>query len=118
MDYPVLRTYRFMDKDPVCDEVRTLIQDEGLYEALGKVAILAGIARQTVDKLLNGETKRPQNRTIMAITTGLGYERSWTKKRKFKLEDELEIARAYNVKERKRVAAKRAPVKRATKKRR
>ena len=33
----VYRTYNYVDKNPVIDKVRTLVQDEGLIKKLGVV---------------------------------------------------------------------------------
>jgi transcriptional regulator with XRE-family HTH domain len=100
--FRTLRTYRFLDKDPVVDELRTLVGDRGLDKQLGHLAELAGVARSTVHNLFNGETKKPQNRTVMGIATSIGYRREWVST-EFDLDTELKAARAWNVKERKRV---------------
>jgi hypothetical protein len=106
-EFRTLRTYRFIDKDPVCDELRTLVEDRGLMEQLGRVAELAGVAPTTVQNLFNGETRRPQNRTVMGVATSIGYLRKWVSA-DFNLEEELKAARTWNAKEKKRVAALRA----------
>lgn len=102
--FRTLRTYRFIDKDPVVDELRTLVEDRGLMKQLGHVAELAGVARGTVHNLFNGETKQPRNRTVMGIATSIGYRREWVST-EFDLDKELKDARAWNVKERKRTEA-------------
>jgi len=86
------RTYRFIDKDPVIDEVRTIVQDEGLMKRLAMAANLAGLSKVTLDNWFNGHTRRPQNASIMAVVTSLGYERKFTKTQKLDLEDELKKA--------------------------
>lgn len=101
------RTYRFIKKDPICDEIATLVDDAGLRgkHNTGKVAILATLAKATVDNLLYGDTRSPQNRTIMSIATALGYERSWKRTtNKFDVEAELAKARAYIKEQRKLIA--------------
>jgi hypothetical protein len=100
----ILRTYQFRDKDPVVDELRTLVQDEGLYSKknLRTVATLSNLAPATLEALFFGATRRPQNATVMAIATSLGYERAWRKGRRLNVEKELEVARAWNKQERKR----------------
>ncbi|MGX9424872.1 MULTISPECIES: hypothetical protein [Bradyrhizobium] len=86
------RTYRFIDKDPVIDEIRTLVQDEGLIKKLELVHQLSGVATTTIDNWFNGETKSPQNRTIMAVVTALGYKHSFVKERDLDVDKELKIA--------------------------
>ncbi|HEY2243000.1 MAG TPA: hypothetical protein VGH47_02120 [Xanthobacteraceae bacterium] len=103
-EFRTLRTYRFIDKDPVCDELRTLVEDRGLMDQLARVAELAGLAPATVQNLFNGETRKPQNRTVMGVATSVGYLRKWVST-EFNLEEELKAARTWNTKEKKRVAA-------------
>jgi hypothetical protein len=116
--HKILRTYRFLDKDPVIDELRTLIQDEGLFSRLDLVSELANLAPATLQALFHGQTRRPQNATVMAIATALGYQRSWTKERKLNAEEEVILARAWNKRERKRQLEAREPRKTARRKKR
>jgi transcriptional regulator with XRE-family HTH domain len=115
-EFRVLRSYRFVDKDPVCDELRTLVEDRGLMSQLKRVAELSGLAPSTVNNLFNGETKKPQNRTVMGVASSIGYRREWVSL-DFDLEKELKAARAYNEKEKARVAALRAKEIKKTRKR-
>lgn len=114
------RTYRFTEKDPVCDEVMNLVDEAGLRgkKNTGKIAILATLAKGTVDALLYGDTKRPRNSTVMAIATSLGYVRTWQRTtNKFDLEAELKDARQFirdqaHVKEKAKPKAKKRSKKR------
>ena len=90
------RTYRFRDKDPVIDEMRTLVQDEGLIKKLRIVSQLSGVSTTTLDNWFNGDTISPQNRTICAVTSSLGYARKWEKVTDIVIETELKIAMAWN----------------------
>jgi hypothetical protein len=112
----VLRTYRFIDKDPVKDELQTILQDEGLYERLKHVAELASLAPATVQNLFHGHTRKPQNATVMGIVTAVGYERKFVRVRKLDVEKEPEFARAWNKRE-KAKAEKAPPRKRKAKRR-
>ncbi len=94
-DLKVYRTYRFIDKDPVIDEIRTLVQDEGLMKKLEIVHQLSGVSTATLDNWFNGDTKSPQNRTICAVTSALGYKRAWQRERSIDLEKELKIAKQW-----------------------
>lgn len=103
----VIRTYNYVDKDPICDEVANLVDEAGLRgkKNCAKIATLATLATATVENLLYGGTKRPQNRTIMAIATSLGFERRWQRtSNKWDLEEELIKARAFIAAERKKRA--------------
>jgi hypothetical protein len=107
--HKVLRTYRFIDKDPVCDELRTLVQDEGMYKRLGNLAELASLHQSTIKNLFEGGTRKPQNATVMAIVTCLGYERKFVRTRKLNADEELVFARAWNKKEKDRIASRAKP---------
>ena len=96
----ILRPYNFVDKDPVIDEMRTVVKDEGLIKRLGIVADLSSLSRTTIDNWFNGDTKRPQHASVMAVMLSLGYQQTWSKDRKINLEKELEFARAWLKRER------------------
>jgi hypothetical protein len=100
----VYRTYRFIDKDPVIDELRTIVQDENLMRRLGIVSRLSGVSEAALTNWFKGDTKRPQNASVMAVGTALGYERKFVQSRKLNVDAELEFATAWNKKERDRVA--------------
>jgi hypothetical protein len=91
----VYRTYNFIDKDPVIDEMRTLVKDEGLIKKLNIVHELSGVSVSTLTNWFDGETKAPQNRTISAVATALGYERKWQKTKDLDIDAELKKAKAW-----------------------
>lgn len=100
------RHYKFIsDRDPMVYRLRTLIADEGLSKKLNEVAILSNRAVSTIRNLMDGTTFRPLNATAQAIITGLGYEMEIVKKRDFNLDEEIEIARAWNKKQDNKKAA-------------
>ena len=70
----IYRTYRFIDKDPIIDAVRTVVQTEHLKNSA--VHQISGVAAATLDNWFNGSTRKPQNSTVCAVTTSLGYARS------------------------------------------
>lgn len=69
----IYRTYRWLDKDPIIDAVRTTVKDEKLsnYE----VHQISGVATATLDNWFAGNTRKPQNATVTAVTSALGYVR-------------------------------------------
>ena len=67
------RSYRFIDKDPIVDAVRTVVQDTKLKQA--QVAQLSGVAGTTLHNWFDGPTRRPNNATVTAVTASLGYVR-------------------------------------------
>jgi hypothetical protein len=113
------RTYNFVNKDPVCDELANLVDAVGLRgpKNTGKIAILATCSKATVDGILYGDTKKPQNATVMGIATGLGYERQWVvSSGKWNLDDELKKGREH-IKAQKKLMEKASKKKPAPRKR-
>lgn len=95
----VYRTYRFMEKDPVIGEMQTLLKNEGLFNKLDIAHQLSGVATQTLNNWFFGDTRSPQNRTLMAVATSLGYQRQFIKSRKLDIDRELKIAAAWAVRQ-------------------
>ncbi|MBO4228368.1 hypothetical protein [Bradyrhizobium neotropicale] len=87
----VYRTYNYIDKNPVIDKVRTLIQDEGLIKKLGIVHEISGVSTSTLDNWFNGTTRSPQHATIAAVITSLGYEETFQKKKDIDVEKERKL---------------------------
>ena len=87
----VYRTYRYIDKNPVIDRVRTLVQDEGLFKKLGIVHEISGVATSTLNNW-HGETKNPQHGTIAAVITSLGYREEFIRDHDIDIEKERKVA--------------------------
>jgi hypothetical protein len=88
------RTYSYIDKNPVIDKVRTLVQDEGLIKKLGIVHEISGVSTSTLDNWFNGTTRSPQHATIAAVITSLGYQEEFVKKKEIDVEKERGVAAA------------------------
>lgn len=66
------KSYSFKDKDPVIDELRTLVKDSGAsYKDIHEES---GVSATTLSNWFQGETRRPQYATIMAVARSLGYD--------------------------------------------
>ena len=89
------RTYRYRDKNPVIDKIRTIVQDEGLFKKLEVLHQLSGVSRTTLDNWFHGETKNPQHHTIAAVVTSLGYEETFQRTKTIELDKELEVAKRW-----------------------
>ena len=76
------RTYNFIDKNPVIDKVRTLVEDEGLMTDLPAMHEISGVTTATLRNWFFGDTRNPQHGTVAAIVTSLGYEEQFVKARK------------------------------------
>jgi hypothetical protein len=94
------RTYRYRDKNPVIDKIRTIVQDEGLFKRLGVVHELSGVATSTLDNWFHGETRNPQHHTVAAVVTAMGYEETFQRVKTIELDKELEVARKWMEKQR------------------
>lgn len=91
----VYRTYNYIDKNPVIDKVRTLIQDEGLIKKLAVVHEISGVSTSTLDNWFNGTTRSPQHATIAAVITSLGYREEFVPDHKIDIDSEREVAAAW-----------------------
>lgn len=71
------KTYLFRDKDPVIDELRTIIQrnEKGLTNAaLRQVSIRSGVSVACLNGWFFKTTRRPQHATVKAVARSQGYE--------------------------------------------
>jgi transcriptional regulator with XRE-family HTH domain len=66
------KSYSFIDKDPILDEVRTIIQSSGVTYAFIEHA--SGVTITTLHNWFSGPTKRPQAATINAVLQSLGHQ--------------------------------------------
>ena len=67
------KSYSFVDKDPVIDEVRTIYQASGVnYKWLSEQS---SVSISTIRNMFEGKTKRPQSATTEAILRSMGYKR-------------------------------------------
>ena len=78
----LLKSYMFRSKDPVIDELRTIIQDatgdrDLKNGTLSQIADDGGPTANTMHNWFRGKTKRPQNCTIEATGRALGFKRKW-----------------------------------------
>jgi hypothetical protein len=88
----VYRTYNFIDKDPIIDKVRTVLQDEGLLKKRNIVSRLSGVSVGTMDKWFDGDTRKPQHATLAAVATAVGYEIGFKKIQRIDVDEELKVA--------------------------
>lgn len=105
----VYRTYNYIDKNPVIDITRTLVQDEGLYKQLRVLSEISNVASSTMHNWFYGATRNPQHHTVMAVLTSLGYEEKFVKKKEINLERERALAAEWLAKQPKRPKPKRKP---------
>ena len=66
------KSYNFIDKDPMIDQVRTIIMDSTMtYKAIAEAS---GVTENTIRNWLDGATKRPQAATFNAVLRACGYK--------------------------------------------
>jgi len=85
------RSYNFVDKDPVIDKVRTIVQREGVTHQ--QLSWISGVSATTLYNWFEGQTRRPQHASIMAVVTSLGYRQAFVKTRKVDIEKEVAKAK-------------------------
>jgi transcriptional regulator with XRE-family HTH domain len=91
----IYRTYNMVDKDPAIDKVRTIVQDEGLFKNLSAVSDISSVSASTLNNWFHGETKRPQNATIQAVLSSLGYKTEYVKDHEIDVEKERKAGQAW-----------------------
>ena len=64
------KSYLFRDKDPVIDQLRTLVEDSGLH--WNEVAERSGVSPRTLYNWFQGDTLRPKFCTANAVARALG----------------------------------------------
>jgi hypothetical protein len=68
------KSYNFVDKDPMIDQVRTVVLGSTMtYKA---IANASGVAENTIRNWLDGATKKPQAATFNAVLRTCGYKLS------------------------------------------
>ena len=66
------KSYSFVDKDPIIDEIRTIYQESGVnYKWLHDNS---GVSQGTLTNWFSGKTKKPQAATINAVLRSMGYK--------------------------------------------
>jgi hypothetical protein len=66
------KSYNFIDKDPLIDEIRTVFDEAQVTYKW--VEDESGVTAKTLSKWFDGKTKRPQAATINAVLRALGYK--------------------------------------------
>jgi hypothetical protein len=64
------KSYSFVDKDPIIDEVRTVVQAAHVTKQW--IEDESGVTAQTLHAWFDGKTRRPQAATINAVLRALG----------------------------------------------
>ena len=62
----------FVNKDPIIDEIRTVVRDSGAtYKHIEEQS---GVCSATLHNWFDGKTRKPQAATINAVLRSLGYK--------------------------------------------
>jgi hypothetical protein len=76
----IYKSYSFRTKDPVIDELRTIIQDEKgklTNKVLRDIETDGGPSASAMHEWFYGKTLRPQNPAVEAAGRALRWYRSW-----------------------------------------
>jgi hypothetical protein len=68
------RTTPWKERDQIVDAIQTVVEDEGLNA--NDVRAISGVAATTLGNWFSGKTKKPQNITVDAVSSSLGYVRN------------------------------------------
>jgi hypothetical protein len=71
------KSYNFKDKDPVIDQLRTMIDDAQV--SYGWIEENSGVKETTLFAWFFGLTRRPQYATVMAVVKCIGYDNNFIK---------------------------------------
>jgi hypothetical protein len=104
----VYRSYEFIDKDPVIERIREMIEKERLLKKPGIVHELSGVSRQTIHNWFYGETRRPQYATVMAVAGSLGYQPNFRQVERIDVEAERKAAAKWRARQEAKIAAAKA----------
>jgi len=66
------KSYSFKEKDPIIDQLRTLMNDENLD--IETVCRDSGVKETTLMAWFYGMTRRPQFATVKAVALAMGYD--------------------------------------------
>jgi hypothetical protein len=68
--------YRFIDKDPVIDVIRTEMQRQGnlSHSQIAKVAYASGVSDSAIHEWLFGKTRRPWSLSTRMVLEAIGLE--------------------------------------------
>jgi transcriptional regulator with XRE-family HTH domain len=66
------KSYNFQDKDPIIDEVRTIVQASGWTHK--RIQEESGVTTVTLHNWFAGSTRKPQAATLNAVARALGYK--------------------------------------------
>lgn len=66
------KSYNFVDKDPMIDQVRTIVRDSQM--TYKDIAEGSGVTPQTIRNWLDGATKKPQAATFNAVLRTCGFK--------------------------------------------
>ena len=66
------KSYSFVDKDPIIDEIRTIVGASGA--SYKWIEDESGVTQTTLYAWFGGKTKKPQAATINAVLRALGYK--------------------------------------------
>jgi hypothetical protein len=104
------RFYPMRDQDPICDKVKTLLQDEGfnLKKDARQISYLSDVSASAVLNLIDGTTKKPRHSTIGAIVSSLGYKEVFVRDTQKKIDREKAIEDGMQRIREQREAAKKA----------
>jgi len=68
----VYKSYNFVNKDPIIDVIRTVVEDE--EKSYNQVSAGSGVSTQTLRNWFLGKTRRPQFCTIAAVARCCGRQ--------------------------------------------
>jgi hypothetical protein len=112
-----LRFYPMIKQDPICDTIKTLVQDEGfdIRKDVMRLSYLTGVSPSTYRNLFDGVTRQPRNSTAEGTIKALGFKRVVVRDTEKKINRERAIEQGMEIAREKRERAARAAARLAKK---
>ena len=80
MSLKLYKSYSFQTKDPVIDQMRTLV--DNAHASYTQISNASGVSTSTLSAWFHGKTRRPQSASVEAVGRSLGYRREWKRFKK------------------------------------
>jgi hypothetical protein len=96
MSFKPYKSYNFKDKDPIIDQLRTIVSDAGAtYREINHAS---GVSVSAIYNWFEGPTCRPTHAAVAAVAAAFGYDMHFVKRRGAKV-IKLEPQRRANARE-------------------
>jgi hypothetical protein len=77
--FRLYKSYSFKDKDPVIDQLRTIVADSGAsYKQINEAS---DVSVSCLRNWFHGATRRPSHAAVAAVASALGYDVTFARRK-------------------------------------